>query len=184
MKIIVLGAGGAIGSCLSGWLTETDAELYLYDKPSVCSVLREKGITLYKEHKEKKNYKVNVIDKLSDVQNPDVVVVVVKNYSLEPVSELIKREVSGNPVILAMQNGVENQKILPKYFDKVVYCVIEFNAWLDEVGVGGYQNKGPFVIGTPDGSLQKEMAEIAAVFNQGVETIVTDRIVDAAYCKM
>ncbi|HRR89639.1 MAG TPA: ketopantoate reductase C-terminal domain-containing protein, partial [Eubacteriales bacterium] len=139
---------------------------------------------LYKEHKEKKNYKVNVIDKLSDVQNPDVVVVVVKNYSLEPVSELIKREVSGNPVILAMQNGVENQKILPKYFDKVVYCVIEFNAWLDEVGVGGYQNKGPFVIGTPDGSLQKEMAEIAAVFNQGVETIVTDRIVDAAYCKM
>jgi ketopantoate reductase len=32
--------------------------------------------------------------------------------------------------------------------------------------------------------LSKELSEIAAVFSPGVETIVTDRITDAAYCKM
>jgi 2-dehydropantoate 2-reductase len=184
MKVIIIGAGGAIGSCLSGWLSEVSKEIYLFDKPSVSEILRKKGITYYKQNEGKKNVKVKVIDKLSDVDKPDLIVVVVKNYSLDGVSQLIKDNVKGNPVILGLQNGIENQKILPKYFDKVVYGIIEFNAWLDEVGVVGYQNHGPFVIGTLDNSLQEEMKAISELFNKGVETIVTDRILDAAYCKM
>lgn len=184
MKIIIIGAGGAIGSCLSGWLSEVSNEVYLFDKPAVSEVLKKNGITFYKQNEDKKNVKVNVIDSLSDVENPDLIAVVVKNYSLDGVSKLIKDNVKGNPIILGLQNGIENQKILPKYFDRVVYGIIEFNAWLDEVGVVGYQNRGPFVIGTPDNGLQDEMKAIAELFNKGVETIITDRILDAAYCKM
>ncbi|MGI6702146.1 MAG: ketopantoate reductase family protein [Christensenellales bacterium] len=184
MKVIIIGAGGAIGSCLSGWLSEISKEIYLYDKPSVSEILKKKGITHYKQNEGKQNVKVNVINNLSDIENPDLIAVVVKNYSLDGVSKLIKDNVKGNPVILALQNGIENQKILPKYFDKVVYGIIEFNAWLDEVGVVGYQNRGPFVIGTLDNGLQDEMKAISELFNKGVETIITDRILDAAYCKM
>ncbi len=184
MKIVIIGAGGAIGSCLAGWLSEVNRDTFLLDKPSVSEALRSKGITHYKEHEDKKHIKVNVIDKLSDVANPDLIVIVVKNYSLDSVAEMIKKEVNGDPLILALQNGVENQRILPKYFNKVIYGIIEFNAWLDEIGVVGYQNRGPFVIGTPDNSLQQEMLAVADVFNGSVETIITDRILDAAYCKM
>ncbi|NCA92452.1 ketopantoate reductase family protein [bacterium] len=184
MKVIIIGAGGAIGSCIAGWLSEVSSEIYLLDKPSVADILKSKGITHYKENEEKKSVNVKVIDKISDVKNPDLIAIVVKNYSLDGVAQMIKKEVSGDPVILSLQNGVENQKILPKYFKKVVYGIIEFNAWLDEVGVVGYQNRGPFVIGTPDNSLQEEMTAISLLFNQSVETIVTDRINDAAYCKM
>lgn len=184
MKTIIIGAGGAIGSCLSAWLSESSEDVYLFDKPEVAAIIKEKGITYYKQNEEKKNVKVRVIDSLSEIINPDLVIVIVKNYSLDGVSQLIKKEIKGDPIILAMQNGVENQKILPKYFDKAVYGIIEFNAWLDEIGVVGFQNRGPFVIGTPDNSLQKEMMDISALFNKGVETIVTDRIKDAAYCKM
>lgn len=184
MKIIIVGAGGAIGSCLAGWLSEVSSDIYLLDKPEVSATLKAKGVTFYKENEDKKTVKVNVIDSLSDIANPDVIIVVVKNYSLSAVAEMIKKDVKKSPLILAMQNGIENQKILPKYFDKVVYGIIEYNAWLDEVGVVGYQNRGPFVIGTPDNSLQEEMTSIAALFNKSVETIITDRIKDAAYCKM
>jgi 2-dehydropantoate 2-reductase len=184
MKIIIIGAGGAIGSCVAGWLSEVSDEIYLLDKPEVSAVLQKKGITFYKENEEKKNVKVNVIKNISEVEDVDYIIVVVKNYSLVPVAEMIKKDVKGNPIIVTMQNGVENQKILPNYFDKVVYGIIEFNAWLDEVGVVGYQNRGPFVLGTLDNSLQQEMQALSELFNKSVETIITDRIVDAAYCKM
>ena len=49
MKVIIIGAGGAIGSCLSGWLSEVSQDIYLFDKPSVSEVLKEKGITYYKQ---------------------------------------------------------------------------------------------------------------------------------------
>ncbi|HOK82368.1 MAG: 2-dehydropantoate 2-reductase [Clostridiales bacterium] len=184
MKVIIIGAGGAIGSCLSGWLSEVSQDIYLFDKPSVSEVLKEKGITYYKQNEAKQNVKVKVIDSLSEVENPDLIAIVVKNYSLDGVSGLIKETVKGNPVILGLQNGVENQRILPKYFDRVVYGIIEFNAWLDEIGIVGYQNRGPFVIGTLDNGMQAELKAIAELFNKGVETIITDRITDAAYCKM
>ena len=184
MNIVIIGAGGAIGSCLAGWLTEVSNNIYLLDKPEVSEILKTKGVTFYKENEDKKTVKVNVINNLSDVEYPDVIIVVVKNYSLVTVAEMIKKDVKGSPVILAMQNGVENQKILPKYFDRVVYGIIEFNAWLDEIGVVGYQNRGPFVLGTLNNSLQEEMKSIADLFNKSVETIITDRIKDAAYCKM
>ncbi len=184
MKIIIVGAGGAIGSCLAGWVSEVNEETYLLDKPSVSEILKEKGITHYKENGEKKNTKVKVIDKISEVKNPDLIAIVVKNYSIDGVAQMIKAEVKGSPIILSLQNGVENQKILPKYFKNVIYGIIEFNAWLDDVGVVGYQNRGPFVIGTPDNSLQDEIKNIAELFNKSVETIATDRINDAAYSKM
>lgn len=184
MKIVIIGAGGAIGSCLSGWLSEISNEIYLFDKPTVSKVLKERGITHYKQNEDKKNVKVKVIDNLSDLDYIDLIVIVVKNYSIDGVSKMIKDNVKSNPIIIGLQNGIENQKILPKYFDRVIYGIIEFNAWLDEVGVVGYQNRGPFVIGTKDNNLQDEMKAVSELFNKGVETIITDRILDAAYCKM
>lgn len=183
MKVLIIGAGGAIGSCLSAWLSETKAEAYLYDKPEVMETLKREGITYYQENYEKKHTAVKTVDTLKGFK-ADVVAIVVKNYSLDAVSKMIAENIKGDPVVIGFQNGVENQKILPKYFKKPAYCIIEFNAWLDKVGCVGYQNKGPFVLGTADNSLQKELKEIADVFSAGAETLVTDRIKDAAYCKM
>jgi 2-dehydropantoate 2-reductase len=86
--------------------------------------------------------------------------------------------------VLALQNGVDNQTILPRYFSKIVYGVVSYNAWIDEPGVVGYQKKGPLVLGTPDGARGDEARALAALLSRGVETVVTDRFLDAAYSKM
>jgi 2-dehydropantoate 2-reductase len=125
-----------------------------------------------------------VIDRLSDVEKPDLIAIAVKNYSLEAAAQSVKSEMSGDPLIIGLQNGIMNQTLLPKYFKKVIFAVIEFNAWIDEPGVIGYQSKGPFVLGSPDNSLQNELAALQTYMNAAVETVLTDRIRDAAYCKM
>ena len=185
MKIAIIGAG-AIGGCLGGWLSEVHDEVYLIDQGEVAASLKKKGLTLYPQGGEsrKKNIPVKVADRLSEVENPDVIVLAVKNYSLEAVAKSVAAEMKGDPVILGLQNGVFNQTLLPKYFKKVIFGVIEFNAWMDEPGVIGYQNKGPFVLGCISEGLQKELSALQSYMNAAVETVSTNRIRDAAYCKM
>jgi 2-dehydropantoate 2-reductase len=83
-----------------------------------------------------------------------------------------------------MANGLDNQLILPKYFSKVIYCVVSYNAWMDEPVTVGYQKKGPLVLGTLKNELQAEMKSIADIFNQGVETVIVPHIQDAVHCKI
>ena len=186
MKCIIIGAG-AIGGCLGGWLSEVYDEVYLLDQGEVLKNLKQKKqISLYQQGEEnnKKAVPIKVIEKLSDVKNPDIIAIAVKNYSLDKVAQSVKAEMTGDPIILGLQNGVMNQTLLPKYFNKVIFAVIEFNAWIDEPCVIGYQNKGPFVIGSTGNSLKNEIDALQTYMNKAVQTIVTDRIRDAAYCKM
>ena len=185
MKLVIIGAG-AIGGCLGGWLSEKYDDVYLIDQGQVAKNLKQKGLTLYQQGMEgdKRKIPVKVIDRLSDAGTPDVIVIAVKNYSLEAVAKSVKAEMKGDPIILGLQNGVLNQSLLPKYFKKVIFGVIEFNAWFDEPCVIGYQRKGPFVLGCIGGGLEKELSALRSYMNEAVETISTDRIRDAAYCKM
>ena len=185
MKLVIIGAG-AIGGCFGGWLSEVYDDVYLIDQGEVARNLRKKGLTLYQQGMEndKKKIPVKVIDRLSEAGNPDVIAIAVKNYSLEAVAKSVKAEVKGDPVILGLQNGVLNQTLLPKYFKKVIFGVIEFNAWFDEPCVIGYQNKGPFVLGCVDEGAKNDLEALRSYMSKAVETISTDRIRDAAFCKM
>ena len=93
---------------------------------------------------------INVIDDLDEVADADFILLGVKNFSLQKVAEAVKEKVGDKPIIVSMANGIENQRILPRIFSKVIYCVVCYNGWMDEPGVVGYQKRGPLAIGTPD----------------------------------
>jgi len=183
---IVFFGAGAIGASVGAWVAANHENTYFLDVGDVTDALEKDGITSYMGGAKNKavNVKVKVIRNLSEIPTPDIIVVAVKNYSLDAVSKMIKEKVGDEPLIIGMQNGIENQTILPKYFSKVVYCVVCYNAWLDNHGVVGYQKKGPLVIGTADNELQFEMDTIRKVFSRGVETIVTLHLNNATHSKM
>ncbi len=185
MKIVFFGAG-AIGQSVGGWIAPHHDNIYFLDRGDVAKTMKEKGITLFEQNKKDESNHVNVkvIDDISEARDADVIVIGVKNFSLDAVAKVIRDKLGDKPVVIAMQNGVENQKTLPKYFSRVIYCVIGYNAWIDEPGVVGYQKKGPLVFGTRNNELMDEMREIAGVFNRGVETVVVDHLQDAAHSKV
>ncbi len=184
-NIVVFGAG-AVGSTIGAWVSPHHANTWLVDTAEVAGRLSAGGITHYLNDKplDRETVKVLAVDDLDKVPSPDVILVCVKNYSLEAVSKLIASKVNPSVIVVGFQNGVENQKILPKYFKNVIYGIVTYNAWVDAPGVVGYQKRGPLVIGTLDNSLGDEMRQLASILGLGVETLVTDQLQDAAHTKM
>lgn len=184
-KIVFFGAG-VIGGSVAGWLKPHYDKVAVLDRGVIAEALREKGITLYPGDRPdaRTTVSIDVIKDLDEAKDADVIVLGVKNYSLESVARLIHEKLGDKPIIIAMQNGVENQSVLPRYFSKVIFCIVSYNAWADEPGVIGYQKKGPLVFGVLDQSVEADCQRLAEIFNLGVETVVTDRIFDAAHCKL
>lgn len=184
-EIIFFGAG-PIGASVGGWIAEHYPHVYFIDQGPVAEGMRANGITLYEGGKPSTRHTltVNVINDIAERPNADIIVFAVKNYSLDAVANVVREKVGDKPIVVGLQNGIENQSILPRHFSKALYGVIGYNAWMDEPGVIGYQKKGPIILGTPDNSLQNEIAEVADIFRIGVETVVTNHLADAVHSKI
>jgi 2-dehydropantoate 2-reductase len=183
-KVLVFGAG-AVGASVGGWLAERHESVWLLDQPALVDVLNQRGLTLYENDRARATtVKVKAVSELGAVPAPDVVLIAVKTYSLDKVCGLIKERLGDAPIVVALQNGVDNQTIIPKFFTRAIYTVVAYNAWIDEPGVVGYQKKGPLVIGTPRGELADECRAVAGLLSRGVETTVAPGFLDAAYSKM
>ncbi len=70
----------------------------------------------------------------------DVIVIGVKNYNLEAIARLIKANAKEDVIIVSMANGIDNQQILPRYFFRMIYCIVSYNAWIDQPVTVGYNN--------------------------------------------
>ncbi len=189
-KTVLLVGAGAVGATIASWIAPNHNKFYVLDQGETLKAIKKNGVFSYLQHHEDKGEKCSVktVENFIDCPAPDVILLCVKNYSLDALSKAIinayGEDCAKNTIVVGLQNGVENQQILPKYFSNVVYGIISFNAWIDEPGVVGYQAKGPFIFGTPDNGLQSEVKLVADIFNQGVEAIASDHFQDAALSKM
>jgi 2-dehydropantoate 2-reductase len=186
LKMAFFGTG-AIGASVGGWVAPFHKETYFFDQGKIFDALKASGITLYQGDSKEKTLTtvpVRVLENLSGLKSMDVIVIAVKNYSLEAIAKLIKANAREDVIIVSMANGIDNQQILPKYFSRVIYCIVSYNAWMDRPVTVGYQKKGPLVLGTPDNSLRAEMSAIADICNQGVETVITEHLQDAVHSKI
>ncbi len=184
MRILIYGIG-AIGGTIGGLLAQNYKDLYFLARGENAKVLKNIGLTLYeKKLKDRKIIPIKVIEDLNEISNIDLIIITVKNYNLEEVAIDIKNKLNDTPIILTFQNGVENQKILSKYFSKVIYGVISISAWRDEPGIFGYQKKRELIIGTLDNSLFREMEQIKNIIQLSIPLTITQKIQNAIHTKL
>jgi 2-dehydropantoate 2-reductase len=159
--------------------------LYLLARGDNAKIMKEKGLTLY--HGENNNphpIPINIIEDLNETNPPDIIFIAVKNYDLEEVSKDIHEKLGDKPIIVGLQNGIENQEVFPKYFTKIVYSVINFAAWKDGPGVFGYRDKGQLVIGTPNNENSDIVALIRSILKLISSTKVSKKFLDAVHTKL
>jgi len=187
-EIVIYGAG-AIGGTLGGWISPHYGRVSLLARGEHAAAMKSYGLNLHSPKDKKLPYSipVSVIDDLAQKPEADIVVLAVKNYDLEQAAIDIKAKLTREPLIVAAQNGVENQDILPRYFSNIIYSVICFSAWLEKPGTVCYLPGGAIVLGTPhspDEQLRYSIQTVRNIFNLGIKTEITDHFQDAMHCKL
>ena len=183
--IVVVGAG-AIGLSLTGWISAQNRDLFLLARGNSVTEIRSHGIQLHQtDQKTVPSIRVNVIESLEEIPSPDIVVITVKNYDLEVTARTLRRQLGNQqPIIASLQNGVENQRIVPKYFSKPIFGVICYNAWREGASKVSYVKPGHVVIGATKRELHPYLQSVANVLNPGLTCLVTNRLQDAVHCKL
>lgn len=181
--IVIYGAG-SIGSTVGGWLTPKYHNVFLMARGEHAKIMNERGLTLLETNKTPETVNVKLINSLSEAPNAGVVILTVKNYSLEEAAQDIFSKLGNKPTIVALQNGIENQKVLPKYFSKVIYGVVGYSAMITKPGTVEYQSRGPAYLGTIDNIPEYSIEEICQTFNLGFEAEITSRLQDTVHCKI
>jgi 2-dehydropantoate 2-reductase len=183
--VVVVGAG-AIGATFGGWLAEAGVPVTFVARPEAAERLNREGLRLY-AHGRKGEIRTIPVAAVSDataIERVDWLVLAVKNYDLEAVARDIRAKVPGDPTVIALQNGVENQAILPRHFTRIVYGVVRYNAWRDAANEFGYERQGPILLGVLDPSLGDERDRAVRLFAAAFDCRAEERIADAARCKM
>jgi 2-dehydropantoate 2-reductase len=185
-QVVVVGAG-AIGSSIAGWIAPKYANLSLLARGETLEVIKKRGLKFYLKGDRftAAALPVHAVGSLAEIAPPDVIVITVKNYDLDSTSRDLRAQLGNHePIVIALQNGVQNQQVLPAYFTRVVYGVVCYNAWRDGPGEVGHQPRGYVILGTPANDLQNEVQEATNIFRLGLDCLPTDRLQDAAHCKL
>jgi 2-dehydropantoate 2-reductase len=184
-SVVVYGPG-AIGATAGGWLAEAGVPVTFVARPETARLLNEQGLRLYAHGRkaEERTVRVAAVSDVSEAPRPDMVVLAVKNYDLDAAARDLRAKVQGNPIVIALQNGIENQSILPKHFACVVYGVVRYNAWRDAANEFGYEKKGPILVGVTDPALVADRDRVVRLLSTAFDCSAEDRISDAARCKM
>jgi 2-dehydropantoate 2-reductase len=185
-KILFIGPG-AIGASVAAWVAEHYASVFIMGHGASQAALRQNGITTYAfaaPDQTRRTVHVQTVDRPGDVGDAEIVVLAVKNYDLEDVARRVAEQLGDRPIVVSMANGIDNQRILPEFFSKAIYCVVGYNARRDQPVVVGYQRKGPLVIGTPDNTLGDELRVVQSILARGCPTEITDRLQDAVHTKI
>ncbi|HYA77431.1 MAG TPA: 2-dehydropantoate 2-reductase [Verrucomicrobiae bacterium] len=185
-NVLVVGAG-AIGLSVTGWIFPHNENLNLLARGESVNEIRNYGIRLNQVGQENKTFQipVKVIESIDEIPSPDIIVITVKNYDLDRIAQTLRQQLGNNqPIIVSLQNGLENQRVLPKYFSRATFGVVCYNAWSEGIGKVTYVKRGSVIIGALRSELQPDLQRVASVFNPGLECFVTDRLQDAVHCKL
>ena len=171
--MVIVGAG-AIGLSVAGWIFPHNVNLHLLARGESVAAIRSYGLQLYQVGQEATSVPlpVKVIESLDEISSPDIIIVTVKNYDLDGAAQSLRRKLGGcQPIVASLQNGLENQRILPRYFSRAIYGVVCYNAWREGVGRVSFVKRGYVIVGTPKNDLQAELQAVQGVFRSWVRLL-------------
>lgn len=179
MKYLVIG-GGAIGGSIAAYLTKAEKEVTLIARGRQLEEISEYGLFVSKGRNEF-NAKINTVSAEEYDDNPDVILLCVKGYSLESTYPIIKSCAVKNTVIIPLLNGYGiNEKISKEFPDLTVLAgCIYIAASVTEPGfIHLSSDIFKIVYGFLDGNLKDQrLLEVASdLAKSGITPVYSDNI--------
>ena len=115
MNIVVFGAGG-VGGYFGGKLAKAGFDVTFIARGKHLEVIKNKGLQV-KSIYEDFTVKPKVTDDISQIKNPDLIILGVKSWQVIDVAKQIKPILHENTMVLPLQNGADNADKLRSVLD-------------------------------------------------------------------
>lgn len=188
MKEYVVGAGG-VGCFFGGQVfknaEKSGAHITFVGRGKSYEAIKERGLVLSRPDGISRIFPP-IIDKISEMVNPEVIILTVKSYNLGEVSQELARVVKPESTVITLQNGLDNDQEALKYLNCEVLpglvLVAATKVSDNEVVQKGSQKK--LIFGPRDGVLTPKMEEIERIFNEsGIDVILSKHIAQELWKK-
>lgn len=188
-RVAVLGAG-AVGCYFGGMLARAGVPVTLIGRPVHVDAIARNGLVI--EFADRREVvQVAATTDVSGVVDADVVLVCVKSQDTEDAARALAPQVRGDPVIVSLQNGVDNATRLASVLDNPVFAAVVYvGTSMDGPGIVRHAGRGDLVLGAARGiaadpAIRQRLREIAALFEgAGVACPVSDDIDAALWTKL
>ncbi len=124
MKILIMGAG-AVGAYYGARLQQAGENVTLCARGDNLRALKEHGLDV-KSPKGDFQVKVNATGDPAEFAPYDLILFAVKSYDTEPAAQQLKGCLTPEGILMTIQNGVENEEILCRFFPRE--CVMGGNS--------------------------------------------------------
>lgn len=114
MKIYVVGSGG-LGGYLGGLLARAGKDVTFVARGEHGRVMKEKGLKIKSVPGDFEIRPVQVIDRISDITGPDLVIFAVKTYDTNQTAKELSAVVGNETITLSVQNGIDNDREIRKH---------------------------------------------------------------------
>jgi 2-dehydropantoate 2-reductase len=115
MHIVVIGAGG-VGGYFGGRIAQAGYDVTFVARGKTFEVLRNKGLHV-KSIKGDFVVKPKIVAHISDIKDPDLILLGIKSWQVTKVAEQLKDVMIERTMVLPLQNGVDNADKLRAVLD-------------------------------------------------------------------
>jgi len=184
MKFAVIGLG-AIGSIIGGLLTKSGEDVVLIGKKNQVELINQKGIRINGIDGSIFVENVHASTDLSLLNNVDVVIICVKSQDTQKLANDFKKFVEKSTLLISLQNGVRNLKILRDITgNKVISGAVLFNALYSRPGEVELTIKGGLLLEANDSSYDKVNRLVKSLKKEGLESKIVDGIEGYVWSKL
>ena len=181
MKIAVIGAG-AIGALVAGYLSKEGVDVTLIGKAKDVSAIQDSGLII-EGVRGSIAVPVKVTDRLEE--GAGLVILTVKTQDIA--SALVKNiQALGNAPVLAVQNGVRAEELLPEFVPKenIISSIVMFGSTYLEAGRILHNFEGDWVIGRAFVPNNGGVDSIGNLLASAFSVRITERITEMKWLKL
>jgi len=165
MSYIVIGIG-AIGSIIGGLLAKSGEKVILIGKRNQVEEISKKGLRINGINNTIFVEKIHVSTDLSLISDKDVIIICVKSQDTQNLAYELKDFVKKSNIIISLQNGVRNSKIIKDTTDVTVFSgIVLFNALYIKPGEVSLTLKGDLILET-NSLYEGKIKSFSQVFNK------------------
>lgn len=165
MKIGIIGTG-AVGGYFGAKLVKAGYNITFIGTKTSTEIIKEQGFHIKSMHGDIKIDNPKIYYEFERIQDADIILLCTKAYDTEGIAKALKNKISNKPIIISLQNGVENEQILASVFgeERIIAASIYLSAASVSPGIIEHGGSGRIILGEMNREITPRLKELEQLF--------------------